>query len=149
MPVSRGSSATAGLLVGMAKAKYFKFYAWVGDVLTFIWPIVPHVGMLKVMWRLEFLANSVICWIQYEIVICFVSLSGCMSLIFVNSVTKIVGCYYHDIVLMQQMLPSISFHCWWRIRISARQCILRSSSFNVKQQNSLLQTSGLQIVLTP
>jgi len=35
------------------------------------------------------------------------SLSGCTSLIFVNLGTKIDGCYYCDVVLMQQMLPSI------------------------------------------
>jgi len=35
------------------------------------------------------------------------SLSGCTSLIFVNPGTKIDGCYYRDVVLMQQMLPSI------------------------------------------
>jgi len=35
------------------------------------------------------------------------SLPGCTSLIFVNSGTKIDGCYNRDIVLMQQMLPSI------------------------------------------
>ena len=35
------------------------------------------------------------------------SLSGCTSLIFVNPGTMIDGCYYRDVVLMQQMLPSI------------------------------------------
>ena len=30
-----------------------------------------------------------------------------MSLIFVNPGIKIDGCYYHDVILMQQMLPSI------------------------------------------
>ena len=30
-----------------------------------------------------------------------------MSLIFVNPGTKTGGCYYRDVVLMQQMLPSI------------------------------------------
>ena len=35
------------------------------------------------------------------------SLSGCTSLIFVNPGTKIDGCYYRDVVLIQQMLPSI------------------------------------------
>jgi len=35
------------------------------------------------------------------------SLSGGTSLIFVNSGTEIDSCYYHDIVLMQQMLLSI------------------------------------------
>jgi len=35
------------------------------------------------------------------------SLLGCTSLIFVNPGTKINGCYYRDVVLMQQLLPSI------------------------------------------
>jgi len=67
-----------------------------------------------------------------------------------NPGTKIDGCYYHNIVLIQQMLPSIRsiagdtnvfqqdsapVHVWW------------SSSFSVKLLNSLLQTYGLQIVL--
>ena len=30
-----------------------------------------------------------------------------MSRIFVNPGTKTDGCYYHDVILMQQMLPSI------------------------------------------
>jgi len=35
------------------------------------------------------------------------SLSGGTSLIFVNPGTKIDGCYYRDVALMQQVLPSI------------------------------------------
>ena len=35
------------------------------------------------------------------------SLSGCMSLIFVNPGTKIDGYYYCDVLLVQQVLPSI------------------------------------------
>ena len=37
----------------------------------------------------------------------YVSLLGCTSLIFVNPNTKIDGWYYRDVVLMQQVLPSI------------------------------------------
>jgi len=36
-----------------------------------------------------------------------ISLSGSTSLIFVNFGTKIDGCYYRGVVLMQEMLPSI------------------------------------------
>ena len=35
------------------------------------------------------------------------SLSGCTSLIFVDPGIKTDGCYYHNIKLMQRMLPSI------------------------------------------
>ena len=45
-----------------------------------------------------------------------------------------------------------SFHCWWLLRIPARQCtsascMSQSSSFSVKLHNSLLQTYNLQTVL--
>ena len=35
------------------------------------------------------------------------SLSGCTSLILIDPGTKIDGCYYRNVVIMQQMLPSI------------------------------------------
>ena len=69
-------------------------------------------------------------------------LSGCTGLIFINPGTKIDGCYYNDVVLMQQMLPSIRSFAGdaYVIQKTVRQRIVRirqssdrqSSSFGVK-----------------
>ena len=76
-----------------------------------------------------------------------------MSLVVVDPGIKADDCYYHDVVRMQQMLPSVRSiagdayvfqqHSGPAHRARHRQ----SSSFSVKLLNSLLQIYGLQIVL--
>jgi len=70
----------------------------------------------------------------------------------VKRLCKFDGCYHRDVVLMQQMLPSICSIAGdtYALQQTVHQCIVRvrpSSSFSVKLQNSLFQTYGLQIVL--
>ena len=84
------------------------------------------------------------------------SLSGIMSLIFVNPGTKIDGCYYCNVVLMQQMLISIrsiagGAYVFQQDNATARRVRQTVELFSVKLLNSLLQTYGHQIVriLTP
>ena len=47
--------------------------------------------------------------------------AGCTSLIFINPGTKIDGCYYRNCTDAADAAIH-SFHCWWPLRILARQC---------------------------
>jgi len=80
------------------------------------------------------------------------SLSGCTSLIFVNPGTMIDGYYYCDIVLLQQMLPSIrsiagDAYVFQQDSAPVHHVRQTVEILTLKLQHSLLQTHGLQIVL--
>jgi len=79
-----------------------------------------------------------------------------MSLIFDNPGTKIDGCYHRDIVLMQEMLPSIhstagDAYVFWQDNAPAHRACQTVELFRVKLQNALFQTYGPQtvLILTP